>query len=507
MTDTMAKISNFGPVRERDPSLRATWMPKGSFPPFYLLANVDIWVENPPESLADMVNDNAYCRYGRPHWGALMQQFSEGQCSIIDLMSIARAKLLGGTDYSYTRLDECPALPPAEALAILGVRMCLDLVPQCQLSHDMVAQNMRTLYHISESRDSIITGYFSEPVLVQAAAQLTNCFPMHAPSPRWTPLLESLLQSLKNGQVNAGFRGELVARILLVMSWDACCLKEDAQRQSFASGVFLKAVPLISFLDSLLFLGDDVTADLSKSFRNGKQRAWVRCSHFVKIDYVPKAAQLLELFRRGAAAVTKELQAGTDLIIPIAFCQNQNVKITEEMVTCMFVQVKNRKGPDPGYPDTATTLQTPDATGIQIAPNLPYLSLYMSLGPNSNTGGLTIERPRINIPSLRNTKPIDFQECIAVFTISETVYRVLSSESAQLLRHINQCWIDPLTLHECADDHPLIANMLPCQHVLPRERIPAAGRGRSGRPVRRRVLEDEADSAAKKKSKHSQSND
>jgi hypothetical protein len=42
MTDTVARVSNFGPVKERDPSLRATMMPKGIFPPFYLLVNVDI---------------------------------------------------------------------------------------------------------------------------------------------------------------------------------------------------------------------------------------------------------------------------------------------------------------------------------------------------------------------------------------------------------------------------------------------------------------------------------
>ncbi len=63
-------------------------------------------------------------------------------------MSLARAKLLGGTEDACAKLDECPP----EALAILGIRVCLELVPQCQLSHDLAAQHMRTLYHISDSR-------------------------------------------------------------------------------------------------------------------------------------------------------------------------------------------------------------------------------------------------------------------------------------------------------------------------------------------------------------------
>ena len=467
MTDTMAKISNFGPVRDKDPSLRVTAMPQGISPPFYLIANVDIWVENPPESLADMVNEAAYCLYGRPHWGALIQQFSEGQCRIADVMSLARAKLLGGTEDVCAKLDECRA----EALAILGIRVCLELVPQCQLSHDLVAQHMRTLYHVSDSRDSIITGYFSEPVLVQAAAQLTNCFPLHAPSSRWSPLLKSLILSLKNGQVNAGFRGELVARILLLMSWDACCLSGESD--SLSSGVFLKAVPLIRFLGSFVSLGDEETAELSKKFSDSEKCAWVRCTHFVKIDYVPNAAQLLELFRRGAAAITEELHAGSDLIIPIAFSQNENTTITEEMVTCIVVQVKNRMDSDPGYPDTAATFQGLEATGIQISRKLPYLSLYLSFGPNSSTEGLNLEMPELRFHETLNARPTALQACIAVFTISERVYTCLDAESAQLLKHINRCWIDPLTLHDSTDDRLLIANMLPCQHYSSHEPTPA----------------------------------
>ena len=132
---------------------------------------------------------------------------------------------------------------------------------------------------------------------------------------------KSLILSLKNGQVNAGFSGELVARILLLMSWDKCCLLEESD--SLASGVFLKAIPLVRFLDSFVFLGQDDTLELSEKFYREKC-AWVRCSHFVKIDYVSNAAQLLELLRRGAAAITKECQASTDLIIPIAFPEREH---------------------------------------------------------------------------------------------------------------------------------------------------------------------------------------
>jgi hypothetical protein len=105
-----------------------------------------------------------------------------------------------------------------KGLTILGIRVCIDVAPQSHVSHDLVAQHMRTLYHISADRNSVVTGYFSEPVLVQAAAQLTNC-PDENPTPtRWKVLLELLVESLRNGVVDAGFRGKLVARILLLLA-------------------------------------------------------------------------------------------------------------------------------------------------------------------------------------------------------------------------------------------------------------------------------------------------
>ena len=81
------------------------------------------------------------------------------------------------------------------------------------------------LYFVSEDRESMVTGYFSEPVLVQAAAQLTNeaSSEVHSALNKWRVLLKVLLGSLRKGMVDAGFRGELVARVLLLLAWDKCC--------------------------------------------------------------------------------------------------------------------------------------------------------------------------------------------------------------------------------------------------------------------------------------------
>ncbi len=77
-------------------------MPNGIFPPFYLLANVDIWVKNDdmPQTLADMENAEYYMRYGRPHWGALGKQRT---VLAVDIRLLAMAKILGGSSYALNR--------------------------------------------------------------------------------------------------------------------------------------------------------------------------------------------------------------------------------------------------------------------------------------------------------------------------------------------------------------------------------------------------------------------
>jgi hypothetical protein len=203
VADTTARISIFSPSQDRDSSTRVTKMPQRIFRPFYLFANVDIWVNmlGGPKTLKEIEDPNFFCRYGRPYWGAA-NQFGNGSVGIVSLLELARAKVLGGIQSLKKENLEQLLEEPGNALAVLGIRACIDMVPQCQLSQDLVAQHMRTLYSISEGRDAVVTGYFSEPILALAAGQLTNALPSG-----WNKLMAVLVQSLRNGEVNAGFRG------------------------------------------------------------------------------------------------------------------------------------------------------------------------------------------------------------------------------------------------------------------------------------------------------------
>ena len=474
ITDTTAKVSNFAPSRHLEASARATKMPSGTFPPFYLVANVDIWAPKNDDaaSLAEMEDWNYYCRLGRPHWGALAKQIVNvtSAISINDIMELARVKLLGGRE----KLTDQGEPSIGEAMAVLGVRACVDVVPQCQLSNLLVAQHMRTLYFVSADRESMVTGYFSEPVLVQAAAQLTNETSSEVPSAsnRWNMLLKVLLGSLKNGTVDAGFRGELVARVLLLLAWDKCCISMLRQNETILStGIFLRAVLLVDFLGTLLNLESEIETNLNENFRGSNSKAWVRCSHFVKIDYSPTTDQLFQLFKRGAAAVTKELERGVDLVIPIVFADHYQSRIDKSAISCIFVQVKNPKNRDGAYTGSATTSLTDKAVGIKLDGRRPFLSLYMSFGPYIPRGKDKIVRL---VNGVRSSQRVaakaraepSRQVSLAVFTLTMGAYKVLDESTANLLKMIGRNWINPIELHrENVQFCRMVSTMMPGQHA------------------------------------------
>ena len=403
--------------------------------------------------------------------------------TVNDLMQLARMKIFGRKE-SFRDCATGALFEPSatEALAILGVRACIDVVPQGQVSQDLVAQHMRTLYHVSETRQSIISAYFSEPVLVQAAAQLTNETSIFSFGNSWEFLLRMLIQSLRNGMVDAGFRGELVARILLLLAWDKCCIANLVDKESvLSSGVFLRAVPLMGFLETLLNLDDSTIKMLKAKLDGAKGTAWVRCSHFIKIDYVPNSEHLLMLYQRGAVAITKELQAGVDIVIPIVFAEGRDVPITKSMMSCAFLQAKNRQRLDAQYPYSATTGLTDAACGIEVSKDLPFMSLYMSLGPCIPKGMGVIATPNL----LHRTSPrIKYAEdsrqiCLSVFTLGVDAYKVLDHTTADLLHQIGRNWIDPIVLHQDSKQFcGMVRTMMPCQRL--QEPKPERHGGESG---------------------------
>src|SRR5262249_49372844 len=111
-------------------------------------------------------------------------------------------------------------------LAVLGTRMLLDIAPRNDLASDLVSNYMRCCVFVSQGRDFMWTVSPSEPVLVEAATQY-----MHevraGHSPPLSLMLKHLSVALLTGMVEAGPRGELVARIILLLAADHACQQKD----------------------------------------------------------------------------------------------------------------------------------------------------------------------------------------------------------------------------------------------------------------------------------------
>ena len=122
------------------------------------------------------------------------------------IISLARAKLLcqDEIDVGAGRVDEIART------AVVDVRLMLDYEPQRVESHrlqaDLVAGHMRICYSVPQSREYMYSGYPSEPILAEAAAQQMYSFRKHDPR----AILNILRDDMESGLLDTGECGELV---------------------------------------------------------------------------------------------------------------------------------------------------------------------------------------------------------------------------------------------------------------------------------------------------------
>ena len=82
-----------------------------------------------------------------------MALYRSGHLGAATVMSIARSKLIGGMDYN-NWLDlkkKGGCINDMECLAILGPRLCLDIVPQSELASTLTASYMHPCFYINNA--------------------------------------------------------------------------------------------------------------------------------------------------------------------------------------------------------------------------------------------------------------------------------------------------------------------------------------------------------------------
>ena len=187
---------------------------------------------------------------------------------------------------------------------------------------------------------------------------------------------------MKEGLVEGGYRGEVVACLILLHAWDCACGPLQPLNNEESSNWFSHPllIPLVHYLRYLLTykVYHEVISKMSKD--NIKKRlleAYIQFNHFVAITYTPHPSHILEALKRGTAFVCKQNQQGTDLIILLVLDIGIHDHITLDNISYVLVSVKNyQKSTDINYFNNATSMNSPSNVGIEQLPTLPFLSLY-----------------------------------------------------------------------------------------------------------------------------------
>lgn len=446
LTDTLSCLSNFSPATRRDPSYR----PQKQFnllPPFYELLTMDALVTSNRlpqlerldnitiESLAILLSQ------GRPLWGALFLENNPTSISIIDTVEFARKKLLCKTDLVSKIDDEA-------ILAIMAVRFGIHGVVDHTIASDLMSSYMGTGTHlfslhkyfdnlilgmyIGEDRIRMVVRYPAEPAIAEAA-----CQSLHRPisacedelefnEERLGAVLSMFIDKCLNGLISAGSVGELIARVILSLTFDKVILDrpESIQDQAYMADpnwpIFSYPVSLIKFLTRLVnpeYLNiieqadqmeidtgnavnmieddshdhdeseeeeEDILFILPESLKGGfvAFNTWTSMAKWDENDLTLKQF-LKNCLNKRSAIILPPNHPGADLLIP--------VWLPDGKVGFILVQVKNRVNMDHNerIMKAGEHLEPEKCFGQTWlneikSENIGYISIYMEVGRDSN---------------------------------------------------------------------------------------------------------------------------
>jgi hypothetical protein len=359
--DTTSRLSNFEPSPRDGPTIKSINDSLKIFMPF-----IDVTTFN---TLIDY-SGNYYNRLfsnGRPCWKALKDAYCEGlnfeandYYAWDKVINLVKAKIQGGGELlvKETNLDEgYEEKKTLTCVAILASLCSVDISPSVHFASNLIGSHLGTCLAISQDRMKVLVCYPPEPVITEAVYKLLN-----------NDILHCIAQTLGQGIVEPGKRGEIVGELILILT-----------RQSFHKGkesrFFAGEIKLMDFLDELL-------VD-SKSILNGNndehntlKNANVSFTRFVTISTIPNRNDLTKGYETGVAFNLKRNQRGADFLIPVRI---------EKKYTFWIIQIKNHniKSTNSEFKTDATSKLTPKY--VFEKSNLAevdshYLAMYWQLG-------------------------------------------------------------------------------------------------------------------------------
>lgn len=334
---------------------------------------------------------------------------------------------------------------------MIDIRLMLDYEPRRQLARDreseLVASHMRIAYSVPQSREYMRSGYPSEPILAEAAAQQMRA------NPEEFSALRIVEENITGGLIDRGERGELVARLLVTLALDKA-VKRSGHDASCSRGV-----SLIAFIEELFGKRAerilDSIPDNTKSkvtFREAFKHAWVRFTHFGKMGDATGTtlAAARAAFIRCMAIICRSGQMLVDFLLPIFFRPDgAKSLLTEANMSALLIQVKRRaeKGAQAKYAINQSAIGFfPDGTANQQ----PYVTLVMELGvqpkmPQALAEGIATPAAvpptpsKLEIPAQgRHHHTTDVHPRYSIFAsgCSNTVYGVIAPDERDRYQNI-----------------------------------------------------------------------
>lgn len=485
LLDTFGKIiRNYLPYEIPDPSLRYITGRK-LFEPFLTFG---FPLPDTNNKLIDPDKDKivALIEYGRFLWRSIDSQ---------TLLKVACIKLLGTKPELLFRNQQNAS--DEHLMALLGCRLGIFLQANQDLAFNLVRSHCAMLMFSDNANKVLFTTYPSEPVLSEASAHLSGKYPNLL---SWEKQMCCLLDKVRTGMIDAGTRGELVARCMLLMARDRSQPMENVVPQESPSrplimggesstnsviGIkrkivstdaskellitddstnssandskpapteiintsttttnrFLPVVSMINFINTLG--GSKLVAAMDMSSGSRKRDYWnnstVNFNHFVYVTFTPRVARAKFYYSRQAAIFCRRNEEIIDLMIPYRHRP-------DNYYSFLLIQVKNydRVSSSTGISNLKTRefmLQEFENT-FGFPNDKPILFLFMQVGYNQ------IAR----ISKLKQSTGGKLYAAV-ITGISRKIYPFIASEEENnLLTQLAMAWADPRALHRTSKE-------------------------------------------------------
>ncbi|KAM6494880.1 hypothetical protein JOM56_009503 [Amanita muscaria] len=341
-------LSTSSTLSDYSPSTRVFWSQRGQnlnithVQTPYTELPFDVWkephlVSEGQHMMDDVCSVGFMVRFGRPLWWT---RWEAGDMLVKDyLIGFAMMKLSARNPKEHTKTSY---------LAALSVRLLLDFEPRriaaIENENLMVAGHLRVANVIPSHREYIISSTPSEPIVAEAAAQVL----------RGQNMINLLAENVREGLIEKGQRGELVARLLLTLAHDAAVEQMYVKRrenQGQFEKLFTTPVPLHAFF-SALFTETHIKSILEcrpdhqptgPTFEETFEDAYVMFTHFGKAadDWCNSDAFAFMALCRNMAISCREGMKFADLCIPIHF--GRNTPLSRDATSAIFVSIKDKE--------------------------------------------------------------------------------------------------------------------------------------------------------------------